>query len=213
MTTVVVGEIGPEQFALKHTFQTLPELTIDAEPAVDHGNTIAMPLLWTRGVDEETVTSTLQDDPSTDGVTLLADMDDKQLYRIRWTERVRDMLEVMLSNGATLLDVSADARSWRFQVLYPNRADVSLTNGHDLDVEIGRVGELETESTVRYGLTDKQHEALHTGWVRGYFDVPRRIGIKELSSDLGITHQAASERIRRGQSSLIKEAFGLHGRG
>lgn len=209
MSTVVAGEIATDQFALADTFDCLPELTVEAERAVDHGCEAAMPLLWVDGGAPRTVTRCLREDPSTAAVSLVAAVDDKQLYRIHWSPAVRDTLAHVLNDEATLLKVTADHRVWRFQVFYPDRNEASMIDGNGVRFEVNRVGPLEADSAIKFGLTDKQHEALRIGWNRGYFRVPRRIGIEELSAELGITHQSASERLRRGQSSLIKEAFGL----
>ena len=211
MSTVVVGEITPEQFALEETFRRAPELVVEAERAVDHCDSITMPLLWTRGADPASVSEALDHDPTVTDAELLAERDGKQLFRITWSSSVINALTHILDADASLLNVSADANCWRFQVFYPERQDASMTIGHDLRINITRVGQLETESTMRYGLSAKQHEALRVGWDSGYFNVPRKVGIEELSEALGISHQAASERLRRGHASLIREAFGLSG--
>ena len=209
MSTVVAGEIATEEFALADTFESLPDLIVEAERAIGHGKEARMPLLWADGTSPRKVARSLRDDPSTERVSLIAAVDDKQLFRVRWSENVRDALDHILNDHASLLKVSADNRSWRFQVFYPDRSEASMTKGNGVRFKVNRVGPLETESAIKYGLTEKQHEALRLGWKYGYFTVPRRIGIEELSNHLGITHQSASERLRRGQASLIQEAFGL----
>lgn len=213
MSTVVVGEIPTEEFALAETFEQVPGVTFESERAVDHADDVAMPLLWARDADGRRVYRALRRDSSTESVTPLADFGDQQLYRIIWNTDVRETLELLTDSGGSILDVRGDPTRWQFRVFYPNRGSISIMNGEsgDLSFAMSRVGQLEQKSAVRYGLTDKQHEALRIGWNQGYFDVPRRIGIEELSADLGVTHQAVSERLRRGQATLIKEALGLYG--
>ncbi|MFB9808291.1 helix-turn-helix domain-containing protein [Haladaptatus pallidirubidus] len=41
----------------------------------------------------------------------------------------------------------------------------------------------------------------------GYYDIPRGISGEELSDDLGISHQALSERLRRAYKNLISNAL------
>lgn len=211
MSTVVVGAIEPEQFALDHTFEEVPELVVEAKQSVDHGDGVVIPMLWVRGPEGRSIPDILRADPSTRAVDQLADVGGEYLFRIDWADAVAVTLEGVLNERGTLLDLSADRMAWQFRVLYPDRDDAPVADRHSLDFDVRRIGQFEIESAVKYGLTDKQIEALHIGWRRGYFDVPRRVGIEELSEDLGITHQATSERLRRGQSSLIAEAFGLHG--
>lgn len=213
MSTVVVGEIPVRDFALAETFSQVPEATFEGERVVDHADDVAMPLVWARDGDGRRIYRALRHDPSTEAVVPLADFGDQQLYRVTWNREVREVLDRITESAGTILDVRGDATSWQFRVFYPSRESLSITNGGSdgISFAVNRVGQLENKSAVRYGLTDKQHEALRVGWRQGYFDVPRDIGIEELSSNLGITHQAVSERLRRGQSTLIKEALGLYG--
>lgn len=211
MSTVVVGEIPAKEFALEQTFERLPEVAFECERVVDHAEDVTMPLLWARDTGDQRVYQSLKRDDSTKSVTALADFGDQQLFRITWSEEVCDALGLLTESAGSILDVRGIGMSWQFRVFYPNRRSVSIVNGgsDELSFAMNRVGHLEQKSAVRYGLTDKQHEALRVGWELGYFDVPRRIGIEELSDELGVTHQAVSERLRRGQATLIEEALGL----
>lgn len=213
MSTVVVGEIPAEEFALKETFDSVPEVAFECERVVDHADDVTMPLVWAREAEGRQVYRALRRDESTESVTPLADFGDQQLFRVTWTPGVQEALKLLTDSAGSILDVRGDDHSWQFRVFYPNRRSVSIVNGgsDEISFAMNRVGHLEQKSAVRYGLTDKQHEALRIGWNQGYFDVPRRIGIEELSGDLGVTHQAVSERLRRGQATLIKEALGLYG--
>ncbi len=62
--------------------------------------------------------------------------------------------------------------------------------------------------TERYGLTDPQHEALRLALEAGYFDVPRETTLSVLASDLEVSSQALSARLRRGQASVLERALG-----
>ncbi|WP_276257098.1 helix-turn-helix domain-containing protein [Halomontanus rarus] len=55
------------------------------------------------------------------------------------------------------------------------------------------------------GLTDCQHEALRTAYELGYFDIPRRVSLQEIASELDIAPSSVSERLRRAQTQLIQE--------
>lgn len=212
MSTIVVGEIPAGDFALEQTFEHVPSVAFECERVVDHDEEVTMPLLWARDADGKAVHDALQNDETVADVSPLADFGDQQLYRVTWTREVCHTVEVLTESEGSILDVRGDDGRWQVRVFYPNRRSVSIVNGggEDISFAMNRVGQLEQKSAVRYGLTDKQHEALRIGWNEGYFDVPRKIGIEELSGNLGVTHQAVSERLRRGQSTLIKEALGLY---
>ena len=58
-----------------------------------------------------------------------------------------------------------------------------------------------------YGLTSAQAEALKVAADAGYFDVPRSVSVEELGDRLGISANAASQRIRRGSRTLVHETL------
>lgn len=51
-------------------------------------------------------------------------------------------------------------------------------------------------------LTPEQSEALLAAIQHGYFEIPRGISQEELAAELEISHQALSERFRRGFRTL-----------
>jgi predicted DNA binding protein len=55
------------------------------------------------------------------------------------------------------------------------------------------------------GLTNRQREALRTAYEPGYFEVPRRVSLQDLATELGISASSASERLRRAQTQLLEE--------
>jgi predicted DNA binding protein len=69
------------------------------------------------------------------------------------------------------------------------------------------IWELERQPSGRYGLTDEQYEALVEAYQRGYFEVPLGITLAELAEELGVSHQALSERVRRGTGALVDDTL------
>jgi predicted DNA binding protein len=65
----------------------------------------------------------------------------------------------------------------------------------------------DTEAVSRDGdlLSEKQFQALSLAFDRGYFAVPRRITLENLADEVGVSHQALSERLRRGQQVVLSE--------
>jgi predicted DNA binding protein len=56
-------------------------------------------------------------------------------------------------------------------------------------------------------LTRAQREALGLAFDRGYFDVPRDGSLDEMATNLDISPQALSDRLRRGQRNLLEVAL------
>lgn len=61
-----------------------------------------------------------------------------------------------------------------------------------------------TNTGNRSKLTDKQREALLTAFKRGYHEIPRDTTSSDLADELGISHQALSERFRRAYRHLVE---------
>lgn len=73
------------------------------------------------------------------------------------------------------------------------------------EIELHRIRDLEEHSW----LTDRQERILRTALLRGYFDYPKRISLKELASIFGISISTASEILRRGQKKILMDYFKL----
>ena len=58
-----------------------------------------------------------------------------------------------------------------------------------------------------FELTAEQHTALVTAANQGYYAIPRKATTEEVGDSLGISGNAASERIRRGCETLIKSTL------
>lgn len=211
MPTIVTGTVPADEFALSSTLEALPDLLFEVERIVTSGNDALMPLLWVRGPSRERVEATLEDDPTVEEVTLIGDFDDEWLFQMTWIDHVDLLVQMLTNSEATILDAVGRGEQWKIRVLYPQRSLFSKTHEfcerHGLDFDVDSIRELEGEPAGRYGLTTEQYEVLATASELGYFEVPREVSLEELADELGISHQAASERIRRATSALVEETL------
>ncbi len=67
-----------------------------------------------------------------------------------------------------------------------------------------KINERENIFTVKNLLTSKEMEILYKAYKLGYFDWPKRIDLKELSEELGISKSATLQTLRRATNKLIK---------
>ncbi len=58
--------------------------------------------------------------------------------------------------------------------------------------------------TIQDLLTDKQYAAFQLALKKGYYEVPRRCTLEEISAELGIKRVAMQERIRRAELRIIE---------
>jgi predicted DNA binding protein len=213
MPTIVWGDIPTGEFALQQTFEVVPDAVFECEQVVENGHDVVMPMLWGRASDPGELDVALENDPSVGDVEKLAELDGEVLYRMEWVRQVELVLQMMLNDNGTVLDAYGNSDRWRLRIFYPDREELSETNEfcekHDLPFDVRRVRDMDSEPASRYGLTDEQYESLKRAWESGYFDVPRETGIEDLADELDISHQALSERLRRGHNTLVENMLGI----
>lgn len=216
MSTIAELTIPADEFALRRTLENLPELEVEVERVVAYDPGHVMPYVWFSGPDEETLTALddeLTEDSSVDSVELLTDLEDERLYRMDWVEDVTFFLHMLTEEEATILHATGEQAQWQLRILFPERDSLSRTYEFATDqgftVDIQKIHELDDDRYGRYGLTDAQHETLVQALDRGYYQIPREVDMEELSNELGISHQALSERLRRAHRALVEDAISL----
>ena len=139
-------------------------------------------------------------------------IDDRALYRIEWADEPEDLLEGIATTGGVVLEAQGD-ENWQFRLRFLDHDELSAFHNYVLDhgisIRVERTYTL-TEETGRdeqFGLTQAQREALVLATERGYFDVPSETTLDELAEERGITRQALSERVRRGNGAVLREVL------
>lgn len=121
--------------------------------------------------------------------------------------------QALLAADSFLLKAVWDDGDWTITAQFPNKStvlqlrDKLVDNGVDIDVKSFSE---ETETTAQFGVTNPQQEVLLLALKRGYFTVPRDASLSDLASELDISSQAASERIRRGTRTLVRNTLGAN---
>jgi predicted DNA binding protein len=208
---IIRGEIPAEEFALYKALSSSPDIEFEIERIIETGTEAAMPLVWVRGAAHETVENVFENDPSVRDIELLSAFDDEQLYRMEWVTEVDLVLQMLTNSEATITDAYGTDGRWHLRVLYPDRDSLSKTtdfrDDEGLTFDITAIRELEGEPAGRYGLTTEQFESLEAAFEAGYYEVPRDVDQSELAEQMGISHQALSERLRRATGALVEDAL------
>ena len=121
-------------------------------------------------------------------------------YRATWEGRAHRLLQRLIAADVTLLSARGWGGQWKLQLLASERNQIA--KAHEIMVELGCNPECRHVSTLdgetsQSGLTDEQQEALVRAFETGYYSIPRDVTSKELAGELGISHQALSERLRQ----------------
>ena len=212
MATIVRGTLPYDEFALNAALNRLSTVEVEIERVVESSEGV-MPLMWTRGGDQESILEAFGDDPSVQNIRLLAEFDDEQLYQMEWVTNVELVVQMLTESDATILDAygGGGREHWQLRVLYPTQDSLTKTNDfcddRSLTFDIESVRQLDNGPTGRYGLSSKQYTALRRAVEAGYYDVPHRTSLDEIAADLGISTAALSERLHRATKALVEDTL------
>lgn len=212
MSTIASIRIAPEAFALAETFETAPHAEFELLPVVAHGGDREMPFLLVTGEDSDAAEAALGDDESVGALESVAELGGGALYRVEWTAPIRLFLSGLVEEDATVLSALGQGDQWHLRVLFPERRALSAVyqfcEENDLPIEIERINDLTgSDDHRRFGLSEEQRTTLLTGFERGFYSIPRETDTSDLAAELGITHQALSERLRRAHRTLVEGAL------
>lgn len=182
------------------------DLTVEFDRVVPTGSSTQY--LWIDGPDQEWFIDEISADPAVDSVVALDEIDGRSLIRVHWTEDESPLFHLIREGNGTLVDAEGTSDGWSVSIRFPDQDAVAAfyEAAHELGIVLELRGINDTgfaRSRDGYGLTAIQHETLTTALEAGYFDVPRRVTISELSSELGVSDQAVSERLRRGLEQFL----------
>lgn len=213
METMVDATLPTEQFALDDTFERVPDAEFETVRVVAQETGQVMPFLWASSSDPDALHAALEGDSTIERVHRLSRNDDRDLYRIDWKTQIRAIVYVLVEEHGTLLTANGRDGRWTFRILFPDHDAVSSTyefcREYGIDLSLRRVTDV-TDSLDRggSGLSEEQHEAIATAFATDYYGVPRGVTLEELAQKLGVSHQALSERLRRGHQTLISNTLG-----
>lgn len=211
MVTVTQATLPADEFVLAHTLSTLPAVGLEAAGIVRSGENRELPLLWVRGVDASEFEAACEADESTEGATLVEEFSEELLYRMEWAEQLDVLLGMLTNAEATILDAYAQDEEWHFRLLCPSRGKLSeiksFCDDHEMTFDIQAIREMDGDHASQGALTAGQYEALTAAVESGYFEIPRQTDLEALAAELDVSHQALSERLRRGVKALVTDAL------
>jgi len=209
----IVGEftIPAESFALAKTLASAPSMTVEADRLASHSTVEVLPFLWASRGDFEAFEAGLVDDPTVEEATVAERTDEEVLYRIEWSEAVRTVVDEIVDHHGTIAEATARKGTWDLRLRFAEDEMVSTFQDHfqntDRHFDVERLYH-PTEPRQRiFGLTTEQHEALVAAVEEGYFAIPREASAEEIGDRLGISANAASQRIRRGSEALVRSGL------
>ncbi|OAQ53789.1 hypothetical protein HTG_05865 [Natrinema mahii] len=203
MTSIADIEIPADGTGTGQLFEAVPSLTCEMERVIassGHG-------LWLAGPSQSEIEAALDGADAIGRYSQISSDEDRWLYDIEFEPDTVDPFEIVLEEGGTVLSASAADGTWLLSIRVIDRESVSSLydrlDDDDVTPTIVRLFDLAEESNSQCGLTARQYETLVAAIDHGYFEIPREVSMQELSEELGISHQALSERLRRAYRALV----------
>jgi len=208
MGTIVDVSVPTDQFALRDTFDVMNGVEVEPVQVVAHEQGAVMPFLWGEASDLDRLDDALVHDSTTDEVEPLTDCEGRRLYRVVWEPDIKIVVQVLVEDHGTLLGATGRESQWELRVLFPDHDAVSSTydfcKDHGIDLSIRRVSGV--GDVLDHGgldISEEQYEALTAAFETDYYGVPRGKTLEGVADQLEVSHQALSERLRRGHRNLI----------
>ncbi len=203
MTTIADLNVHATDTVMGSVFEEVPAVTCDVEQAIASEGY----RLWFTGTERDAIDAALEGAPSVSAYSAVLCGDGRWLYDLEFTEGAVNVFEVAADGQGTVLGASAADGRWNVRIRFSDREDVSRVYDRlveqDVTVDIVRLTDLTEQSSPEHGLTPKQYETLIAAHEHGYFTIPRETSMQELADELGVSHQALSERLRRAYRTLV----------
>ena len=153
------------------------------------------------------------DDPS---VAEVKQLDCRKLRRLYWIKAVSGTVdqhayESAIDSGAVYLQSRRAEDRWVTSMNFPDQHSFQEFQrrideaGMTIEPTLVRAGQYRLSGGAT-NLTEKQEAVLTAAIECGYFQIPREGSLDQIAADLGISRQAASERLRRAMGSLARAA-------
>lgn len=192
------------------TFDRHPELSVDVE-GIHAGRSVPLRVVfWGEGVPATELESTLRTDRTVTTVEVLSRLSNSTLYRSTHPPelQVAAAYNAAIEHDVLALAATSDGDGWNLRLAIPDREALSTfcrqCERHGIDVSVVSIRDRDaTTLENEFGLTTAQRELLALAWRRDYFSIPRKTSLSALATELDITQQAASERLRRGLWNLL----------
>ncbi|MFC3478896.1 helix-turn-helix domain-containing protein [Halobacterium litoreum] len=169
--------------------------------------------LWATGGDFDRFEANCEDDDTVADLSVVEDTGDRRLYRVQ-VSAATDLALYPLDDRleASRLGVTSGEEGLHVRMRFPDRESLSAfrpqLEAKGVDATLRRVyGENDPDFGGEHGLSPKQREALETAVEAGFFEVPRDATLSDVADELGVSTQAASERLRRGVSTFVRTNF------
>lgn len=214
MALIVEFTVPASKFALFNTLTTVPNVTLELGRVIDTTAEDITIYVWARAQDFDALEAAFEDDPSVTSFTLSSETADERSYRMTWDEPIDLLVHIMTEQQGTIVHAASQNDTWALRVSFPERDALAqaqelkeLAQQNEFSLDIRRIYPTDEYRRAQPVITSVQQESLVKAFEAGYFEVPKEVTLTELADAQGVSHQAMSERIRRGVHHLIAQTL------
>lgn len=212
MAVITDIEIPADQFALGKLLEQYPHIDIELVRVIPLRDGI-IPLFWVEGADPDDVEATIRGDPLAENIELLTEADGRYLFEIRWSTEIDALIKPMIESRAEVLIAEGTADRWTFRLQFANRSMLGdfrqRCQDNDIQFELKALYNptIPGKPLEEGELSSEQYDILATAHENGYWHIPRDIELGEVAELIGISSNAASQRMRRGLDLVVGQAL------
>jgi predicted DNA binding protein len=209
MSVILEFSIDSGDFRLGQVLSGPSGMQFELERVVPTGRMV-MPFVWVSGDDLTTFEESVRTNPAVKELLALDRLQESGLYRVEWEESPTNLIEGIGKTDGSILQARGNDE-WQFRVRFSDHDALSGFHEYvidqDIPIHVDRTYTMTGGPEGRFDITPDQREALLLALHRGYFATPRETTLEELADGLDITKQALSNRIRRGNESVLRWAL------
>jgi predicted DNA binding protein len=208
VSVVAEFHIESSEFLLGTVVGRSDDVEIELERVIPVSERV-MPYLWATAPDFAAFEAAVRASDRVDSFVALDRVDDRVLYRVEWAEEIESLVYGFAVTDGTILE-AVGRSEWSFRVRFPDHTRLTefheYCRTHAIEFELRRVYQPDSNGQ-RFNLTTRQREALVLAVEWGYFRVPRDTTLGDIATELGVSEQAVSERVRRGANEVLSSTL------
>jgi hypothetical protein len=197
----------PDGFVLAETVEDAPDVELEVIQMMGTSPDQFHLWVWIHGAERDQIDSALNADSTVSDFVRYTETEIQTLYRIRVRNTEQNTYRLWVEVGAELCKKEYRDGWWRCTIRLPDREELSAVRDWFDTNEIEYRLESVFSDTGRNGtgieLSEQQRAVLKVALDKGYFEIPRQGTLDDVAAELGISSQAASERLRRGHRQLV----------
>lgn len=206
---MIIVTIQLDNPVLQEALSHAPEMVLNHEELYQTPDGVVFQF-WAEGGNFTDFEDGLGTDSTVTDVTRLVETEARRLYRVTIPENEEEITTIAVwpELDISLLDLTGTQEGWKLQIRMPGRETLQryreACEKREIQCQLDAVyEEREAKTQAEAQLTNSQQEALTIARECGYYKIPRQASLADVAVQCGISSQAASERLRRGTSTLI----------